>query len=234
MIWALLMARISKSAMIRKGTKQKRLAKKDVPAPAEPINDGGEKYTPAVGRMTVMQGGEEIELTVSPFRELLAHKPRKGEHVPTVKWRQAVMTAAGMGMTQQVMADLIGINVNTLRNHYREELDSSRELLMDDVKINIYNVARDRNHKDSIKAGMFLLSKLGGEEFRDRKSVELSGPDGKPLQIDQQTRTIDPTLLSHDQRDTLRDILQSALKLAQQPGPAVVEADYKVIEDGSE
>lgn len=228
------MAKPPRSAMIRKGTKQKRLAKQDANVPAEPINDGGAKFEAVSSTLMVTQGGEEIELTVSPFRELLAHRPRKGEHVPTEKWRQAVMTAAGMGMTQQVMADLIGISVNTLTAHYREELNISREMLMDDIKINIYNVARDRNHKDSIKAGMFLLSKLGGDEFRDRKSVELSGPDGKPLQIDQQTRTIDPTMLSHDQRDTLRDILQSAMKLAQQPAPAQIDAEYKVVDDGSE
>jgi hypothetical protein len=76
---------------------------------------------------------------------------------------------------------------------------------------------------------MFLLSKLGGEVYKEKKAMELSGPDGKPLQIDQQTRTVDPTLLSHDQRDALREILTSALKLAQQPGPVQVEGEYKEV-----
>ena len=128
----------------------------------------------------------------------------------------------------------MGIHMDTLRSHYEEELQSARHVMMSDIQTNLYNIARDPKHKNSVQAGMFLLSKLGGEVYREKKSVELSGPDGQPLQIDQQSRTIDPSLLNPEQRDALRDILNSAMRLAQQPGPAQIEGEYRQVEDSGE
>lgn len=225
------MARIPKSAAIRKNANAKRLARQVVVVPAEPINDGGEKFDNTAGGKLVVKSGEtERVLTTSMFRDLLAHKPKKGEHVPTEKLRQGVLHATGLGMYQTNLAALMGISVDTLTAHYSEELSIARSLMMHDIQTNIYNAARDLNHKDSIKAGMFLLSKLGNEEYKEKKTIELTGKDGKPLQIDTQSRTLDPAMLSHEQRDALRDILNSAMKLAQQPGPAQLEADYKEID----
>jgi hypothetical protein len=227
------MARIPKSAAIRKNVNAKRLAKQSSVAPAEPINDSGEKFADAPGSTRVLQtGGNDREYAVSLFRDLLAHRPKKGEHVPTEKYRQAVLHAAGLGMYQANIAALMGISVQTLTAHYSEELSIARDLMMHDVQTNIYNAARDINHKDSIKAGMFLLSKLGNDEYKEKKTIEITGKDGRPLQIDHQSRTIDPMMLSHEQRDALRDILSSAMKLAQQPAPVQIEGDYKEV--GSE
>ena len=78
-----------------------------------------------------------------------------------------------------------------------------------------------------MQAGTYLLSKPGGDVYREKKSVELSGPDGQPLQIDQKTQTIDPTLLSAEQRDALREIMTSAMKPAQQAGPIQLEGEYR-------
>tara|TARA_R110000868_G_scaffold102492_4_gene282181 strand:+ start:1618 stop:2301 length:684 start_codon:yes stop_codon:yes gene_type:complete len=224
------MARMPKSATIRKNANVKRLAKQSSVAPAEPINDGGGKFADSGGNTLVVQSGEkQREYSVSMFRDLLAHRPRTGEHVPTEKYRQAVLHAAGLGMYQANIAALMGINVDTMRAHYSEELSIARDLMMHDVQTNIYNAARDINHKDSIKAGMFLLSKLGNDEYKDKKTIEITGKDGKPLQIDTSSRTIDPMMLSHEQRDALRDILNSAMKLAQQPAPVQLEGEYREV-----
>jgi len=51
------------------------------------------------------------------------------------------------------------------------------------------------------------------------------------LEIDQKTRTIDPSLLSPEQRDALREIVSSAMKLAQQPGPAQIEGEYREVKE---
>jgi hypothetical protein len=224
------MARIPKSAAIRKNVNAKRLAKQSTVAPAEPINDGGEKFADTPGDTRVLQtGGNAREYASSLFRDLLAHRPKKGEHVPTERYRQAVLHAAGLGMYQANIAALMGITVPTLTAHYSEELSIARDLMMHDVQTNIYNAARDITHKDSIKAGMFLLSKLGNDEYKDKKTIEITGKDGRPLQIDHQSRTIDPAMLSHEQRDALRDILNSAMKLAQQPAPVQIEGEYREV-----
>ena len=130
------------------------------------------------------------------------------------------------------MAKIIGVSVSTLRSHYADELDVSRDVMMNDIQTNLYNIARDAKHKGTVQAGIFLLSRLGGEMYREKKALELSGPDGQPLQIDHKTRTIDPTLLTPEQRDALREIVSSAMKLAQQPAPLQIEGEYKDVSDG--
>lgn len=207
----------------------------DVPAPVDgiPIGDGDEKWeAPAVAALPTGDSGEEY--TRSILRDLLPDRGRairSNEHYPTVRKRQAVINGYGLGMTQEELANLMGITPETLRRHYRDELDVGRHLLMADIKENMYNIARNPKHKNAVQAGMFLLGKLGGDVFKEKKSVELSGPDGKPLQIDQRTQTIDPTLLSPEQRDALREIVSSAMKLAQQPAPVQLEGEYKDVTD---
>ena len=205
----------------------------------EMIGDGPEKLdtkNSVIVLPTDTQPDKDDEYTISPLRAMLADRGqtiRAGMHVPTAKSRKGVMYGTGLGLSQQAIADIIGISLDTLRTHYDEELKCARQTMMADIQANLYNVARDPKHKNSVQAGMFLLSKLGGDEYREKKSVELSGPNGKPLQIDQRTQTIDPTLLSHDQRDALREILTSAMKLAQAPqgqieGP-VVDGEYEEV-----
>jgi len=196
----------------------------------EMINDGPEKLD--TGReVLVLPTGEEdpTKYTVSPFRAMLADRGKTiaaNYHVPTANTRKGVMYAAGLGLSQEAIAKVIGISLPTLRSHYDEELSCAQNVMMADIQANLYNIARDPKHKDSVKSGIFLLSKLGGETYKEKSALELSGPDGKPLQIDQQSRTIDPTLLSPEQRDALRDIVGSALKLAQAAAPAMIEGEY--------
>jgi len=171
----------------------------------------------------------ETEYTVSPFRALLADRPRnpqKGEHIPTAKTRRGVMYASGLGLPQEAIARIMGIGIDTLKKHYEEELFAARHVMVNDIQTNLFNIARDPNHKGTVQAGIFLLSKLGGDEYRDKKSVELTGKDGQPLQIDQRTQTVDPTMLSMEQRDALREIMTAAISLARQPATQPIEGEY--------
>lgn len=221
--------------LVRKNAKlAKRVAHDPAQEGAEPINDTAEKLE--TGREVIRvptnnaKEGAGPEFTVSPLRALLADRGRmvaKNQHVPTAKSRQGVMYGQGLGLSQKALATIMGISIDTLRSHYEVELAVSRDTMMSDIQANLYNIARDPNHKGTVQAGIYLLSKLGGENYREKKSVELSGPDGAPLQIDQRTQTIDPTLLSAEQRDALREIMTSAMKLAQQAGPVQLEGEYR-------
>ena len=122
----------------------------------------------------IMQDGELTDVdgidkryTVSPIRALLpdkgARKKSPHEHIPTEKSRKGVLHAVGLGMNHENIAKVMGISVTALTNHYREELDIGLSVVMDDVKTNLYNIARDPAHKGTVQAGIYLLSRLGGD-----------------------------------------------------------------------
>lgn len=179
--------------------------------------------------------GIDSRYTVSPIRALLpdkgARKKASHEHIPTEKSRKGVLHAVGLGMNHENIAKVVGISVNALRNHYREELDIGLSVVMDDVKTNLYNIARDPTHKGTVQAGMYLLSRLGGDLYRDVKRVEMTGADGRPLEISQKTQTVDPRLLDADQREALRDILNSALRLAAPTAQQVTDGEFEEVPD---
>jgi hypothetical protein len=193
----------------------------------------------------IMQDGEltDVDLiptryAVSPIRALLpdkgARKKSPREHIPTEKSRKGVLHAVGLGMNQENIAKVMGISVTALTNHYREELDIGLSVVMDDVKTNLYNIARDPLHKGTVQAGIYLLSRLGGDAFKDIKRIEMTGADGKALEVSHQTQTVDPRLLDADQREALRDILNSALRLAApnvQAQSDIIDGEYKEVDD---
>lgn len=53
-------------------------------------------------------------------------KRTKPPHEPTDATRQTVQLHATIGTTQEVIAEIIGVDAKTLRKHYRSELDISR------------------------------------------------------------------------------------------------------------
>lgn len=200
------MAIKSRSPLLRGVKKGVKPTRDDVPLP-----DG-------VMTLPLEDDRADHKFAVSPMRALLADRARtirSIDHVPTHKTRKGVMYAAGLGMTQEAIAKIMGISKDTLRSHYEEELAISMAVMMNDIQTNMYNIARDPTHKATVTASIFLLSRLGGDIYKEVKKTELTGKNGEPLQIDQQTRTIDPSLLNSEQRDALRDILTSAMKLAQ-------------------
>jgi hypothetical protein len=203
------------------GSPIKRVAPKPkyVKIDVDPENDNRYLTTTETVTMPMADAAAvDAEFTVSPFRALLADRPRKPqshEHVPTEKTRRGVIYAHGLGISQEAIARIMGINVKTLIHHYEDNLFAARHMMMNDIQTNLYNIARDPNHKGTVQAGIYLLSNLGGEAYRPSKKVELSGPDGRPLQIDQRTQTVDPRMLTVEQRDALREIMTSALKLTQ-------------------
>jgi hypothetical protein len=55
--------------------------------------------------------------------------PKRGRppHQPTEATRQTVSLHATVGTRQEVIAEILGISVDSLQRHYRSELDTSRE-----------------------------------------------------------------------------------------------------------
>lgn len=165
-----------------------------------------------------------------------ARRPKANEHVPTQRQREAVEECIGLGLTFEQVAKTMGISVSTLRKHYKDELELGKITKIAELSQTMFQVGTNPEHKAVVPAAMYLLKTQGGEQFRETTRTELTGKDGKPLQVNTKSHTIDPTLLSGDQREALREILTSAMRLA---APAqstddegeTIDGDYTNITD---
>jgi hypothetical protein len=155
------------------------------------------------------------ELAYNPVLVLRkAAKVRSNAHAPAPFQREAVEECIGLGLTHDQVAKVMGISLGTLKRHYKDELELGRITKVAALSRTMFEIGTDKTHKGVVAAGMYLLKTQGGEQYRETTRTELTGKDGKPLQIDNRSNTVDPKLLSHEQRDALRDILTSAMKLA--------------------
>lgn len=102
------------------------------------------------------------------------------EHKPTAKDRRSVKTMAGHGVQHEAIAASLGIAKNTLYKHYREDIDKGDA----DAQAKIAQSLFSRGVKDKDTAALIWLSKtrLG---YKDTSRVEVSGPNGQPLQPSQ-------------------------------------------------
>jgi len=83
--------------------------------------------------------------------------PKSGKsapHLPTEKTRAEVAALVSFGNTQEEIAGYIGIHVNTLIAHYRDELDNSVVRANAKVAAKLFRKAIDG---DDIKAQIFWL-----------------------------------------------------------------------------
>lgn len=184
---------------------------------ANPLKIDLDKLPPSMRPKDYVQtpGTGPKQIVETPLRTLLAQRANNGDHVPTAETREGVMHAIAFGIEPEIVAKIAGISAEQLHQLYADEIVIGRPLLMNDLQTNLYNIGSDKWHKDSVRASMWLLERLGGDLYRPANRFELSGPNGRAIQVDQRTQTIDPSLLSVDQRDALREILTSAMKLAQ-------------------
>lgn len=167
-------------------------------------------------------------LTVSPLRAIMAEElTREGEHVPTERTRQGVLYGTGLGIENRVMAILYGMETDEFERVYTRELATGVHLMMNDIQTNMYNIARDPSHTSSVKAGMYLLGKLGNRIYREEKRLDA-------LSVNPQTRTIDVGLLSEEDRDALKQILTSALQLASSGRQPAIEGRAVEVNDDEE
>ncbi len=146
-------------------------------------------------------------------------------HVPTKVTRAQVLELGGMGWTFEQIANHLKINRDTLAKYYREELDIATETTNLRVKQNLYNIAIDPAHKQSVTAAIFWLKTRA--RWRETDRLEVTGPNGGPIEQNvNHSQAIDVRNLSVEQRDQLRDILKTAITFPKS-GEEVIDADYE-------
>jgi len=130
-------------------------------------------------------------------------------HHPTDLTYAQVTNLCELGMTQTQIAKILHISEPTLRKYYRQELDIGDAKSTAAVAQNMLNIAKDPNHKSAAMVGMFWLKTKGG--WRETTKLEHTGADGGPIQLEARAATIDPRILTPEQRDSLREIMQAAI-----------------------
>lgn len=115
--------------------------------------------------------------------ELISLAPRtRPTHVPTTMSRYQVAQMAAINLTHAEIESIIGISRDTLYKYYRKELDFGKSLCTAKVAARLFKVATEAEGREAITAMIFWLKSRAGWRD-DNKQLELSGPDGKPIEF---------------------------------------------------
>jgi hypothetical protein len=139
------------------------------------------------------------------------------------------------GMTIDQTASIVRMNHATIKKYYSEEWDEGTASMVVNIAQNMAVIAMDPNHKQTVAAGKFMLSRLAPEVFSERRQIQMLGSDGQP--VDPAKRTLDPYAMSDEQRELLKEALADVLKEAvddaqQHKDSKLPDAEYAMIEDG--
>ena len=115
---------------------------------------------------------------------------------PTEEQRRTVRAMSGFGVPQPDIATHVGIDAKTLRRHFRDELDRGSIEATTKVAQSLFRMATEGNN---VAAAIFWMKARAG--WREKQQVEVSGPDGGPLQHE----------IIEDTRELLSQILERAL-----------------------
>jgi hypothetical protein len=107
-------------------------------------------------------------------------------HRPTADTRRLVEQHAAVGTLHKQIAKLLGLSLNTLKKHYREELDLGLARANAVVASTLFAQAKAGN----ITAAIFWMKTRGG--WRETAKLEHAGAPGEPIEI----RQLDATRLS--------------------------------------
>jgi hypothetical protein len=107
------------------------------------------------------------------------------EFEPTDADRRTVKAQAGLGVRQDDIARGLNIDAKTLRKHFRDELDRGSVKATAKVAETLYKMATSGTNT---AATIFWMKAQG--KWVEKNHVEVSGPDGAPLQIQQVRRVI--------------------------------------------
>lgn len=99
------------------------------------------------------------------------------KHEPTDKTKELATSLSGYGVPQPDIARLIGVSLNTLLAHYREELDLGMAQANAKVGESLYRQAVSGN----TTAAIFWLKARCG--WREKQEVEVTGKDGGALEV---------------------------------------------------
>ena len=131
--------------------------------------------------------------------------PRK-PHEPTEKDRKQVSLMAGIGLTHDQIAKIVGISDETLRKYYDKELEVSAAMMNAQVAQNLFSIATSKG-AGSVASAIFWMKTRGG--WREVERKEITGKDGGAININ--TNKLDVSALDDDQLEALETALVTTM-----------------------
>lgn len=129
-------------------------------------------------------------------------------HTPTDKDRKQVAIMAGIGLTHNQIAKIIGVSDETLRKYYAEELEISAAKMNATVAQNLYSIATSKG-PGAVPSAIFWMKTRGG--WREVERKEITGIDGGAIQLDAQ-RTVNLENLDEEALMQVEQALRLMLK----------------------
>ena len=119
------------------------------------------------------------------------------KHEPTDDTLKLARTLSGYGVPQEEIARQIGIHQETLRNHYRDELDAGVAQANAKVAQSLYQKAIGDGPQSASSAMFWLKTRA---QWRDTQTIEHTGKDGGP--IEHTVSKIEHTIVDPNATDT--------------------------------
>lgn len=108
-------------------------------------------------------------------------------HQPSDENRRFVAAMASVGINQEDIARVVGIHPDTLRLHYRDELDKSMPQANARVAQNLFRIATGEGREAVVAAIFWLKCRAGWSEFSPPKLPEESLGKKEQQQIQAET-----------------------------------------------
>ena len=96
---------------------------------------------------------------------------------PTSEQRKTVKALSGFGVPQDAIAAYVGIDPKTMRKHFRDELDRGSVEATAKVAQTLFHLSTVEKNVASV---IFWMKARAG--WREKTNVEVTGPDGRPVQ----------------------------------------------------
>lgn len=112
-------------------------------------------------------------------------------HDPTEKTRAIVKGFIIAGTPHIQIAEYLEISHDTLTKHYKRELSLSLEELKHELAGVMVRRARNDEHKDCQRAAEYLMSRRGGDAWKEKSTHEHTGAGGGPIETRQLPATDD-------------------------------------------
>jgi hypothetical protein len=101
---------------------------------------------------------------------------------PDEKSSKQITLMAGIGLTHDQIAKVMGISDETLRRHYKKELATAKTMLNTQVANNLFRIATS-SEKGAVAAAIFWMKTRAGW----KETIDLSNEDGslkpEPVQV---------------------------------------------------
>ena len=114
---------------------------------------------------------------------------------------------AGIGLTHDQIAKIIGISDETLRKYYNEELETSEAKMTAQVAQNLYSIATSKG-PGAVPSAIFWMKTRGKWRETDRR--EITGADGGPVKVE--TNVLDVSTLDVEELEALEKALTATVK----------------------